>query len=296
MNSTNFQADIKSFAETEGDQCADPGLLDIYDTATLHWPPDASATVPQPPGWQTVSRPLSTSWDEQNASGGTHAWPCTERSTPSNEASWRLWWEQRGNFTSVPGLRTVQTPSSSFQCPVGFLASQRPHHSRLIYHVLHSRTDFACFSLKKSRTSDETLTLTLLNQQHSLPMMVLNSVFSSLSLTEEEIRKLIVESPTKTCMLDPIPTSLTKECLSDLLPLIARIVNLSLFWSRPTSVQAGRSNPYVKETWTGSEWLEEFSTRVKSALHLQNPRKGGFNAAAETSIRKRSAWNQAVCI
>ena len=118
------------------------------------------------------------------------------------------------NFTSVPGLRTVQTPSSSFQCPVGFLASQRPHHSRLTYHVLHSRTDFACFSLKKSRTSDKTLMLTLLNQQHSLPMMVLNSVFSSL--------------PTKTCMLDPIRTSLTKECLSDLLPLITRIVNSSL--------------------------------------------------------------------
>ena len=47
-------------------------------------------------------------------------------------------------------------------------------------------------------------------------------------VTEEEIRKLIVESPTKTCMLDPILTSLTKECLSDLLPLIIRIVSSSL--------------------------------------------------------------------
>ena len=124
----------------------------------------------------------------------------------------------------MPGLRTVQTPSSSFQCPVGFLASQRPHHSRLIYHVLHSRTDFACFSLKNNnRTSEKTLTLTLLNQQHSLPMMVFFQ-----PVTEEEIRKLIVESPTKTCMLDPIPTPLTKECLSDPLPLITRIVNSSL--------------------------------------------------------------------
>ena len=41
---------------------------------------------------------------------------------------------------------------------------------------------------------------------------------------------------------------------------------LSLFWSRPTSVQAGRSNPSVKETWTGSEWLEEFSTHVISKI------------------------------
>ena len=47
-------------------------------------------------------------------------------------------------------------------------------------------------------------------------------------VTEEEIRKLIIEWPTKTCMLDVIPTSLTKECLSDLLPLITRIVSSSL--------------------------------------------------------------------
>ena len=47
-------------------------------------------------------------------------------------------------------------------------------------------------------------------------------------VTEEKIHELIVESPTRTCMLDPIPTSLTKECLSDLLPLITRIVNSSL--------------------------------------------------------------------
>ena len=62
-------------------------------------------------------------------------------------------------------------------------------------------------------------------------------------VTEDEIRKLIVESPSKTCMLDPIPTSLTKECLSALLPQ----------WNHPTSVHAGRGNPTVKETWTGSE-------------------------------------------
>ena len=32
MNSADFQADVKSFTETAGDQCADPGLLDLYDT------------------------------------------------------------------------------------------------------------------------------------------------------------------------------------------------------------------------------------------------------------------------
>ena len=45
-------------------------------------------------------------------------------------------------------------------------------------------------------------------------------------VTEEEIRKLIVESPTKTYMLHP--ACLTEERISDLLPLITRIVNSSL--------------------------------------------------------------------
>ena len=81
--------------------------------------------------------------------------------------------------------------TSSFQCPMGFLASQRPHHSRLTYHVLHSRTDFACCSLKKSRASDKTSMLTLLNQKHSLPMMVLNSVFSSLSQKRRFVNSLL---------------------------------------------------------------------------------------------------------
>ena len=77
-------------------------------------------------------------------------------------------------------------------------------------------------SKKKSRTSGKTLTLSLLKHQHSPFMMVLNCLFKPVG--EEEIRKLIVESPTQTCMLDPIPTSLTKECLSSLLPRITRIV------------------------------------------------------------------------
>ena len=35
LNSTDFQADIKGFVETAGDQCVDSGLLDVYDTG-LH--------------------------------------------------------------------------------------------------------------------------------------------------------------------------------------------------------------------------------------------------------------------
>ena len=47
-------------------------------------------------------------------------------------------------------------------------------------------------------------------------------------VTSEEVRKLILTSPTKTCALDPIPTSLLKSCVDVLLTPITNIVNLSL--------------------------------------------------------------------
>ena len=58
---------------------------------------------------------------------------------------------------------------------------------------------FRMFFSQKSRTSDKTLTLTLLNQQHSLPMMVLNSVFSSLSQQRRFVNSLLNRLPKPAC-------------------------------------------------------------------------------------------------
>ena len=40
--------------------------------------------------------------------------------------------------------------------------------------------------------------------------------------------QIVLESPSKSCMLDPIPTLLLKECTSELILFIAKIVNLSI--------------------------------------------------------------------
>ena len=45
--------------------------------------------------------------------------------------------------------------------------------------------------------------------------------------TSEEVRKLILTSPTKTCALDPIPTSLLRSCVYVLRTPITNIVSLS---------------------------------------------------------------------
>ena len=48
------------------------------------------------------------------------------------------------------------------------------------------------------------------------------------TVTEELICRLISQSPTKNCTHDPIPTTLTKQCLHALVPLVTKIVNVSL--------------------------------------------------------------------
>ena len=46
--------------------------------------------------------------------------------------------------------------------------------------------------------------------------------------SSDEIRSIIMSYANKSCELDPIPTWLLKQCLSELLPLITTIMNLSL--------------------------------------------------------------------
>jgi hypothetical protein len=47
-------------------------------------------------------------------------------------------------------------------------------------------------------------------------------------LSPDEISKLIMASPDKQCELDPNPTALLKKCLNSHLPVITKIVNLSI--------------------------------------------------------------------
>ena len=52
------------------------------------------------------------------------------------------------------------------------------------------------------------------------------SVFSH--VTEEEVSNIISQSSNTFCDLDPIPTSLLKQCLSALLPTLTTMINISL--------------------------------------------------------------------
>ena len=47
-------------------------------------------------------------------------------------------------------------------------------------------------------------------------------------MSEEAVDKIIKMSPTKSCLLDPLPTFLIKECIDILLPSLTKLANCSL--------------------------------------------------------------------
>ena len=87
--------------------------------------------------------------------------------------------------------------------------------------------DFFIMKIQKIRTK--------LDSQDPEPITILRvavkeeDMFLSFQpLTEDDVRKLIKQSPNKQCSSDPIPTWLLKECLDSLLPVLTLLVNKSL--------------------------------------------------------------------
>ena len=58
--------------------------------------------------------------------------------------------------------------------------------------------------------------------------------------TEVEVRQVIMTSATKSCTLDPIPTHVLKEYVSSLVPIITKMVDISM------STSSGTVPPYFK--------------------------------------------------
>ena len=56
------------------------------------------------------------------------------------------------------------------------------------------------------------------------------SLSTLMPCSEEEVRRLIMQSPTKSCALDPIPTFLLKEQVDVLLPVTAVISRGAIEW------------------------------------------------------------------
>ena len=79
------------------------------------------------------------------------------------------------------------------------------------------------------------------------------------NVTENEMRKMINESNSKHCPLDPIPTSLLKSSLDALLPIICKIVNTSLQSSTvPEVFKRAIVAPLLKKPSLDSENMKNY--------------------------------------
>ena len=57
----------------------------------------------------------------------------------------------------------------------------------------------------------------------------------------DSLRKLVLRAPTKSCLLDPVPTNILKDCLDELLPILSTTINLSL------------ESGFFPDTWTTTD-------------------------------------------
>ena len=76
----------------------------------------------------------------------------------------------------------------------------------------------------------------------------LSRLASFREISEDELNKIILEAPTKTCQLDPIPTRILKECIEPLLPTLLKIINTSLTTSTvPATFKKALVTPLLKK-------------------------------------------------
>ena len=75
------------------------------------------------------------------------------------------------------------------------------------------------------------------------------SLFTSFrSCSQEEVRKIVMSSPIKSCSLDPVPTFLLREFIDVLLPFVTQMVNASLQQGRlPDSQKHEMVRPLLKK-------------------------------------------------
>ncbi len=78
-------------------------------------------------------------------------------------------------------------------------------------------------------------------------------------MTQDQVRKIIMDSSNKSCSLDPCPTWLVKGCLEALLPIITEVVNLSLLTPTvPENLKEAIIMPLIKKLILDPEIFKNF--------------------------------------
>ena len=78
-------------------------------------------------------------------------------------------------------------------------------------------------------------------------------------ISDDDICKIVMNSPSKSCKLDPLPTWLVKACIPELVPIITKIVNLSMSMGNfPDTCKVAHVTPVLKKSTLNKDCLKNY--------------------------------------
>jgi hypothetical protein len=89
-------------------------------------------------------------------------------------------------------------------------------------------SDFFSCKISRIRASLDVSASQMMNNNHVVSNNAVSQFTVFKPLSQEDVRRLVTQAKPTSCLLDPLPTKLTIELLDILLPVIQKIVNLSL--------------------------------------------------------------------
>ncbi len=135
--------------------------------------------------------------------------------------------------------------------------SQTPLPSHDSMNVLVDQ--FANFFVDKIAKIRESLNQSQATHRQAGPRPHVPTLSEFPAVTEEYVKKLITGGAAKSCMLDPVPTWIVKDCLDALLPIITEIINLSLSSAAvPPNLKEAIIIPLLKKILLDPEIFKNF--------------------------------------
>ena len=116
---------------------------------------------------------------------------------------------------------------------------------------------FACYFDQKIKTIRDTFDIN--DAVETFEPFIGQPLESFHEVSQEFIKSLILKAPCKYCDLDPLPTSLLVECISELLPNITKIINTSLKEGCvPDSFKVALVKPLIKKSNLDKDELKNY--------------------------------------
>ena len=90
------------------------------------------------------------------------------------------------------------------------------------------------------------------------------------SITEEETRRLIMKSPPKSCELDPVTTTILKQCVNEISPMVTKLINTSTANAVvPDIFKHAIVRPLLKKANLDNNILKNYHPVSNLSIHLR---------------------------